>query len=290
MPLLDLEQSEEVTISDLEKLILREIKAELAEDAKRKQYNPQHVEEEALDLPALLKGIATTKKPGGASNRAFKLKFYEAIARLKRRGLLMDVVGTPGYSSRHGVYLTSVGERSDFDDGIIILIDDAQEIVNKIKEEIPDLDDVVEQYFLESLRTCQDGCYIASVICLGAASERVINCLAEAVINHDDSRREDIKNQRSISALTNYFLANVHQIFKSIADTAFQRELKDKLGGMAMIYRLNRNEAGHPSSLPQDWQRDDQECCLNQFRRYVCTVFKAIGILENGKQKEGEQS
>ena len=52
-----------------------------------------------------------------------------------------------------------------------------------------------------------------------------------------------------------------------------------------MIYRLNRNEAGHPSSLPQDWQRDEQECYLNQFRRYVCTVFKAIAILENGKQE-----
>ena len=198
----------------------------------------------------------------------------------------MDVVGTPGFPDLHGVCLTSDGERSGFEDDVLTLIDDAQEIVNKIKDEIPNLDDVVEQYFLESLRTCQEGCYIASVICLGAASERAIHCLAQAVIKHDDNRRQDIEDQRSISALTNYLLDNVKQIFKPIVHLAFQLELRDKLGGMAVIYRLNRNEAGHPSTLPQDWQRDEQECYLNQFRRYVCTVFKAISILENGKQNE----
>lgn len=154
MPLLDVEQSERVNISDLEKLILRQIKKRLARDAKQKESNPRHDVEEAIPLPALMGGIAPKEKPGGTSNRIFKLKFYEAIARLKRRRLLMDVVGTPGYPSQPGVCLTSVGERSDFDDGVLTLIDDAQEIVDKVKEKIPNLDDVVEQYFLESLRTC----------------------------------------------------------------------------------------------------------------------------------------
>ena len=200
----------------------------------------------------------------------------------------MDVVGTPGFPDLHGVCLTSDGERSGFDDGIIILIDDAQEIVNKIKEEIPNLDDVVEQYYLESLRTCQEGCYIASVICLGAASERAINCLADAVIKHDDSRREGIEAHRQpISQLTQHLISKFKEYFNPIENRA---EIRRQLEGMAMIYRLNRNEAGHPSSLPQDWQRDEQECYLNQFRRYVCTVFKAINILEDGQHNEAEQS
>ena len=286
MPLLDLEQSERVIISDLEKLIIRQIKKILARDAKQKDSNPRHDLVEAIQLPALMEGIAPKEKPGGASNRTFKLKFYEAIARLKRRGLLMNVVGTPGHPSQPGVCLTSVGERSDFEAGVLTLVDDAQEIVNKFKEEIPNLDDVVEQYFLESLRTCQEGCYIASVICLGAASERVINCLADAVTKHDECYRNNIETRRQpISKLTHHLLSRFKDYFNPIEN---QAELRRQLEGMAMIYRLNRNEAGHPSSLPQDWQRDEQECYMNQFRRYVCTVFKAIDILENVKENKAE--
>ena len=280
MPLLDLEQSEGVTISDLEKLILRQIKKILAKDAKRKEGNPRHEMVEAIQLPALMEGIGPTKKTGDSSNRTYKLKFYEAIVRLKRRRLLMDVVGTPGYPSQPGVCLTSVGERSDFDDGVLTLVDDAQEIADKVKEEIPNLDDVVEQYFLESLRTCQEGCYIASVICLGAASERAIRCLADAVTKHHECYRNNIETHRQpISNLTQHLLNKFKEYFNPIEN---RDELRRQLEGMAMIYRLNRNEAGHPSSLPQNWQRDEQECYLNQFRRYVCTVFKAIDILENG--------
>ena len=79
--------------------------------------------------------------------------------------------------------------------------------------------------------------------------------------------------QTTKTLLTRYLSQNVNKIFKSIAEPTFQSELRDKLEGMARIYRLNRNDAGHPDSLPQDWRRDEQECYLNQFRRYVLTVF-----------------
>jgi hypothetical protein len=236
-------------------------------------------EEEVFDnLPYLQERLCPENRFGYKhGDRNFFLKFYEAIAQLKRRGLLVDVV-EPGKPLEPYPRLTSVGEKSYINDEILILIDDAQEVVNSLKEKIPNLDPVVEQYYLESLRTCQEGCYIASVICLGAASERAINCLAEAVIDHDNSYEADIEKQQSISALTRYLSENVKPIFKPIADAAFRSELKDKLEGMARIYRLNRNEAGHPGSVRQEWQRDEQESNLNQFRRYVLTIFQAIAI------------
>ena len=58
MPFLDLEQSEEVTISDLEKLILRQIKKILARDAKQKEDNPRYEVVEAIQFPVLMEGIA----------------------------------------------------------------------------------------------------------------------------------------------------------------------------------------------------------------------------------------
>lgn len=242
----------------------------------------------ACSLPRLQQKICPENKVGYVEeDKSFSRKFSEAIAQLKRQGLLMDEVPMDAtFNQLPKVQLTSVGERSNADDEVLILIDDAQEIINKIKGEIPNLDDVVEQYFLESLRTCQEGCYIASVICLGAASERAINCLADAVIKHDECHRNNIETHRQpISKLTQHLLSKLKEYFNPIENRA---ELRRQLEGMAMIYRLNRNEAGHPNSLPQDWQRDEQECYLNQFRRYVCTVFKAIDILENGKQNKAE--
>lgn len=81
-----------------------------------------------------------------------------------------------------------------------------------------------------------------------------------------------------MASLTHYLSQNINRIFGSI-DAAFRSELRDKLEGIARIYRLNRNEAGHPDSISQDWQRDEQENYLNQIRRYVGTIFQAIDIL-----------
>lgn len=261
---LDREQREEMTVAELARFMFR-----LAKERKIHFNN----------LPGLPQQLCSEHQQlNYAEDDSFLLKFYEAIAQLKRWGLVVDIVKKETYHQPR-LRITSVGEKSDFHDGILILIDDAHEIVNSLKEEIPKLDLVVEQYYLESLRTCQEGFYISSVICLGAASERAINCLAEAVVKRDASYQADIQQQRTISALTRYLSQNVNKIFQSIADSAFQSELRDKLEGMARIYRLNRNDAGHPDSLPQDWRRDEQECYLNQFRRYVLTVFQAIDRL-----------
>lgn len=264
---LDREAREQMTVAELARFIFR-----LAKEKKIGISN----------LSGLQQQLCSERQRSNhhVKDDSFLLKFYEAIAQLRRRGLLVDVVESNVMPPRTSTRLTSVGEKSDFHDGILILIDDAHEIVNSLKEEIPKLDSVVEQYYLESLRTCQEGFYISSVICLGAASERAINCLAEAVVNRDASYQADIETQRTVSALTRYLSQNVNKIFKSIAEPTFQSELRDKLEGMARIYRLNRNDAGHPDGLPQDWRRDEQECYLNQFRRYVLTVFQAIDILK----------
>ena len=177
------------------------------------------------------------------------------------------------------VHPTSVGKESDFHDGILILIDDAKKIVDSLTKEVPKLDNVVKQYYLQSLRACQEGLYIASVICLGAASERAVNCLAEAVINHDPKYKNDIEQLRYISKVIDYLSDKIREIFGSITDNQFMNELREKLKGIGHIYRRNRNEAGHPDAIPMDIARDEQENYLNSFRRYAITVFKAIDML-----------
>lgn len=193
----------------------------------------------------------------------------------------MDVIGS-GINAPWETWLTSVGQESDFHDGILILIDAPQQIVNAIKMEVPNLDPVVEQYYLESLRACQEDINISSVICLGAASERAINCLAEAVKQHAPQYQSDIDNCNSIAPLVRVLLDKskniINQVFIPLADRGFASQLKDKLEGIARIYRINRNEAGHPTTI-QNWNREEQQGNLSQFRAYVKTIFKAIDYI-----------
>ena len=260
----DKSQRSDCSIEDLARVICRYMK-----------YNIRINGWSKVGLKDMRESLGTDNPSRDIAPLDFSLKFYEAVARLKHRGILMDCdIDT----NVHYVCFTSVGAKTDFDDELLILIDDAFEVVQALKEKIPNLDSVVEQYYLESLRTCQNGFYISSVISLGAASERTINCLAETVSQLMQNHKNDIDSKRSIYALTRYLVDNSAALFKSL-DATLRNELKERLTGLANIYRLNRNDAGHPSSVPQDWARDEQECYLSQFRRLAVTCFKAIDEL-----------
>ena len=140
-------------------------------------------------------------------------RLLEAVALLERRGLVVRECSysEPGMPSSHqfetrqvdpsivSVYLTSIGMNSDFDDGILLLVDKPEEIVSALEKKIGTLDDVARQYYLESLRAYQEGLYISSVICLGAASERAIHWLAESVSglyrNGSEKHRKEIERE-----------------------------------------------------------------------------------------------
>ena len=268
-------QRKECSIEELARIIFRFVKEETDRRTSKRTRS-------SFGLSYMQETLCSVNRPGYApKDQSFCLKFYEAIARLKLRGLLMDANSQCfSNTSPDAVCLTSVGEKSDYDEGILILIDDAYEVVKTLKQNISNLDSVVEQYYLESLRTCQTVAYISSVICLGAASERTINCLAEAVVLCNPGCKKDIDSKHNISALTQYLLDNTANLFKSL-DSTLRNELKEKLKGLAYIYRLNRNKAGHPSKVAQDWKRDEQECYLSQFRRLAATCFKAIDELNS---------
>ena len=212
------------------------------------------------------------------------VKLLEAIGLLERRGLVVRDSSRPpstSYSPNKPtvyVYLTSIGMKSNFDDGIEFLVDKPQEIVGTLEQEIGPLDDVVRQYYLESIRAYQEELYISSVICLGAASERAIHWLAEAIESNSEKYQKGIKSKRNenIYALTKYLSDTIiPNIFGN--DKKFAGELKNRLDGLATVYRENRNDAGHPTRIvDQSWLRDDQDRLLIHFRKYITTICKAI--------------
>ena len=91
-------QKKDITVTELARLIFR-----LGKEGKA-----------VSNLPRLLETLCPENKKDNTlkdqPNQEFLRKFYEAIALLKRRGLLMDVVDSTGYVHSHtpGVLPTSV--------------------------------------------------------------------------------------------------------------------------------------------------------------------------------------
>ena len=206
----------------------------------------------------------------------------EAVALLERRGLVVRDVWDPlrhVSSDKFIIYLTSIGIKSNIDDEVILLVDKPEEIVQALEQRVGmPLDPIVRQYYLESLRAYQEGLYISSVICIGAASERAIHWLAETIESYSEKYQEEIEKRRNrnISRLTEY-LSNTVIPNTFVDDKDFARELKDLLDGLGSLYRENRNEAGHPKTIYQSWLEEDQGRLLVYFRRYIATICEAIG-------------
>jgi len=55
------------------------------------------------------------------------------------------------------LFLTSVGQKSTIEDDIILLVDDAEEIVQSVRDEVPNLDSTVADFYREDIRVCQEG-------------------------------------------------------------------------------------------------------------------------------------
>ncbi len=268
----DEEQRQKIrkNIESVAKLAFRCVKEKNHANAGRKK---EYHSIESLRDTIFPKGMDNEK-----SNHDYCL-VLEAITLLERRGLVVrdfpDQLG--GFGKGHFiVYLTSIGIKSDIDDEVILLVDKPEEIVRALEEKTGDLDDVVRQYYLESLRAYQEGLYISSAICLGAASERAIHWLAESIESWSKQYQGKFKAKRHMPALIKYLSDSViPNIFG--ADKNFSDELKKRLSGLGNLYRENRNEAGHPQTIDQSWLGEDQEYLLIQFRRYITTICEAIG-------------
>ena len=212
-------------------------------------------------------------------------KVLEAITLLERRGLVVRNIpgyGRGGNEHQFIVYLTSIGINSKIDDEAILLVDKPEETVGKIEAKVGALDDVVRQYYIESLRAFQEELYISSVICLGAASERAIHWLAESIEPYSEKYRGKIETKRrgNISDLTEYLS---HSVIPNIFgdDEEFAGELKELLDLLGNLYRENRNKAGHPKVVYRSWLEEGQGTLLLYFRRYITTVCEAIKRLKN---------
>ena len=229
-------------------------------------------------------------------NPAFAMKFFEAIALLQRRGLIAPKLfvretsgGTKDKIRLLPLFLTSVGQQSIVEDDIILLVDNAEKIVQSVRDEAPNLDSTAADFYRESIRACQEGLPLSSCICLGAASECAIHKLADALADYAPQHKASIEGKwkrdhmkDKINKLWNWLLGIEKNDFPN---EACFKDLRSKLDALAHWYRITRNEAGHADREAILPTQKEIELSIHQFRRYVINIFQIIDLFKSASQK-----
>jgi hypothetical protein len=146
-------------------------------------------------------------------------------------------------------------------------------------------DPTVVAYLSESLNCFTRGCFIASVVMLGVASERAFNLLCDVLVNA-------LVNNKERSAFTKILGSNAmkpkedwvsHKI-ESI-QTARPRPLPDNvnimLTGIFDFIRSQRNSLGHPQDDPPKVTREDAFVNLRLFPGYYKILKETVAYLSH---------
>lgn len=165
--------------------------------------------------------------------------------------------------------------------------------VKELKEAVPNIDTIAVKYYAESLMSIKKRLFLAAAVTMGCASERSILVLIEAVQEHhdDDELNEQFKNKRSIKSKFELLLETIKQRnlknelteqYSGTPETvekikALFVDVDTHLEQMFSIYRINRNDAGHPTG--RDFSLDVVKAQAAMFRRYCEVIYRLIEFL-----------
>ncbi len=166
--------------------------------------------------------------------------------------------------------------------------------IQKIEESIPNMDNIALDYFRESLWAIKKRLYLSATVTMGCASERSILLLIEAVLDHYPNDKTLISEfTKSYSIKKKFFL-----LIKTIKGKNLKNELLSKypsdndkidkinrlfvdvdthLDLMFSIYRINRNDAGHPTG--RRFNEDMVKANAAMFKNYSEIIYGLISHL-----------
>jgi hypothetical protein len=158
---------------------------------------------------------------------------------------------------------------------------DATLFMERLREEVPEVDRLIALYTSEALKCFRFGAFIASAVMVGVAAEQMILLLKEAVSNSLDSAEKKAKFERQAIETSK----RVHDaIWKRLEPV--REQMPGGLGGaigieltsIFEIVRRTRNEAGHPTG--RDIQRHEVEALLLLLPTHIKTVYALIAWLK----------
>ena len=157
--------------------------------------------------------------------------------------------------------------------------DDPDGYLGQLRENMPDLDPIIQKYLQESLFAYRADCFLASAVMLGCASERAILLLGETYLESKHAKvsqpfREIFQSPKrkfgdKLEALRNQLEPIADQI-----SVKPRRDIKAALDYMAEQIRQTRNQAGHPSGV--ELSRGQTRMNLHSAVYYMEVVYELI--------------
>lgn len=179
--------------------------------------------------------------------------FWEALWALVGDGLVyLDTAGQGSGTDNWRWRLSADGERVAR--GGTWEPRDPDSYLNRIRREIPDLDDLVELYFIEAVQSFNGRCYLATSVMLGVAAERAFLIMAESyaassMAGAQAMAKELAKPRSNYFALWTEFRKRIEPVRRDLLDGLADALTLDAI---ADLIRLTRNEAGHPTGRQID--------------------------------------
>lgn len=126
--------------------------------------------------------------------------------------------------------------------------------LDRIRREIPDLDDLVELYLTEALQSFSGRCYLATSVMLGVAAEQAFLIMAESYAASSMSgasamAKELAKPRSNYFALWTEFRKRIEPVRQDLPNGLADALTLDAI---ADLIRLTRNEVGHPTGRQID--------------------------------------
>lgn len=165
--------------------------------------------------------------------------------------------------------------------------------IQEIEESIPKMDSIALDYFRESLWAIKKRLYLSATVTMGCASERSILLLIEAILDHYNDKTLISKFSKSYGIKKKFDL-----LIKTIKEKKLKNELLSKyqsdnnkideinrlfvdfdthLDQMFSIYRMNRNDAGHPTG--RKFNEDIVKATAAMFKNYCEIIYGLISHL-----------
>lgn len=208
------------------------------------------------------------------------------------QNLFLDGWFSPDPKRPEGYILTTYG-KSQLERAYHPVFLDPVSTIQDIRDSIRNMDSVALDYFQESLWAIKKGLYLSATVTLGCASEQSILLLIEAILDYygDDELRVKFNNRRSIKSKFDLLVETIQN--KNLKKEVPEKFRSDKvkyeeitrlfidfdtmLNQIFSIYRINRNEAGHPTG--RHFDEDIVKANAAMFKKYCEVIFGLISYL-----------
>lgn len=132
---------------------------------------------------------------------------------------------------------------------------DPDSFIASFREAVPDADEVVREYLEEAVQTFNVSCFKAAAVMLGAASERLVLVLFEALLETAPSDPKHVLRRaegalginEKFTAMKSYLDSMLES--KALPRARFKDTVVRHLPGIYDLIRVQRNAAGHPDAV-----------------------------------------